>query len=171
MAQKFISFGYDTIEGNTGFLFWQVSHIWQLEQDKILKRMLNVSQLHYVILASTYWLHLHDVEVTQSYLSQHTKIEKMTISKNIQILEELGYVFRKCHSSDMRANAIFLTIKGINLLEQAVKIVVKFDHEFFSALGKNLISFNKKLLALIEHNKKNLKTDTAHKEITNKRQV
>ncbi|MDR1809903.1 MAG: MarR family winged helix-turn-helix transcriptional regulator [Prevotella sp.] len=158
MAYRFISFGYTAIEDNTGFLFWQVAHIWSMAHDKMLKKMFNINQLHYVILSNAYWLHSRNgIEVTQSFLSQYTKIEKMTISKNLQILEEQGYIFRTPHSTDSRANAVFLTEKGLDLLEEAVRMITEIDMKFFAPLGKSLRSFNKKLLTLIEHNRKNRK--------------
>jgi DNA-binding MarR family transcriptional regulator len=156
MAHNIITFSYDTIEANTGFLFWQLSHIWQYEQEKTLKKMFKITQLQYVILASAYWLTSHGMEVTQTFLSQHTKIEKMTLSKNLQILQERSYLHRKTYSSDLRANTVFLTEQGLDLLERAVKVIEEIDCKFFSPLGKSIDSFNVKLIALIKFNKKNL---------------
>jgi DNA-binding MarR family transcriptional regulator len=151
--QKESPFHFDVIEENTGFLFWQVSHTWQTTQNKILKRNFGVSQLQYVILSSTYWLNMHKVEVTQTYLAHHTKVEKMTISKNIDMLESMGYLTKTQHSSNGRTNLIAISDKGIEMLLRAIKYIEAFDEDFFKSLGKNIKKMNLALTELIEGNR------------------
>jgi DNA-binding MarR family transcriptional regulator len=152
MKQKQLPFGYSAIEDNTGFLLWQVSHMWQIEQERALKERFGISQLQYVILASTYWLNLNKVEVSQSYLSRHTKIEKMTMSKNIRELQKKSYLSRKTHSKDLRANSVFITEEGKELMAKAIAVVERIDNEFMISLKKNIRSFNSSLLSLIKYN-------------------
>jgi DNA-binding MarR family transcriptional regulator len=152
MKQKTMPFSYKTIEDNTGFLLWQISHMWQYEQEKAMKENFNISQLQYVMMASIYWLNIHRTEVTQACLSQHTKIEKMTVSKNLKRLQKKSYIQRKAHSSDLRANAVSLTEQGTELIKQAVTVIEKIDREFFISLEKKITGFNNDLLKLIVYN-------------------
>jgi DNA-binding MarR family transcriptional regulator len=149
MGQETMPFGYTTIEENTGFLLWQISHMWQSEQEKAMRENFGISQLQYVILASIYWLNIHRREVTQTCLSQHTKIEKMTISKNLELLQKKSYILRKTHSTDLRANAVCLTEKGKELVNRAVIVIENIDRKFFISLGKKINNFNDDLLKLI----------------------
>ncbi|MDR1653091.1 MAG: MarR family winged helix-turn-helix transcriptional regulator [Prevotellaceae bacterium] len=146
-------FEYDEISDNTGFLFWQVAHIWATTQDKMLKRSLGISQLQYVIMSSTYWLNIHGFEVTQSYLSSHTKVEKMTIFKNICALQERDLIKITPHDTDARSNLISISEKGEELLSRAIKEIENMDTNFFGILRNKRKTMNAFLLQIIENNK------------------
>ncbi|MDR0824033.1 MAG: MarR family winged helix-turn-helix transcriptional regulator [Prevotella sp.] len=146
-------FGYDTTEDNTGFLLWQVSSMWQQIQEKALRANFGLSQSQYVVLASTYWLNVLDREITQINLAQHTKIDKMTVSKILKILEDKSLIYRKPHSTDSRANAVYLTQEGKDLMSKAIDIIETIDKEFFLSFGKKIDKLNHILLKLIETNK------------------
>ena len=146
-------FNYDNLETMTGFLFWQVSSTWHTSQGKMLKTLFDISQLHYVILSSTRWLNIEGIEVTQSYLSMHAKVEKMTISKNVVELQERGYLARNKHLTDHRANIITITEKGIELLNKAVIEIEKMDNAFFNALKRRRSLFNSLLLEMLKENR------------------
>jgi DNA-binding MarR family transcriptional regulator len=148
-------FNYETLEDNTGFLFWQVSNIWRRIQEETLQTKLGISQSQYVILASVYWLNTHNAEVTQARLSQHTKMDKMTVSKILKILEDKSYVSRKGHSSDLRANAVFLTRQGEELMSRAISIIESIDQVFFISHDKSFNKFNANLLKLLKTNENN----------------
>jgi len=143
-------FGYDSLGTMTGFLFWQITHMWQTQQEKKLKRLFGISQLHYVILASTYWLNIHGIEVTQSYLSAHAKVEKMTVSKNVSMLQDLGYIERSQHLKDKRAKTITISQKGKELLEKAIVEIEKMDNYYFDVLKRRRNMFNQMLLLMLE---------------------
>jgi DNA-binding MarR family transcriptional regulator len=151
---KSIPFEFNVIEENTGFLFWQLSRIWQSNQDIIMKKMFGFSQLQYVILSSTHWLALHGHEVSQSFLSNHTKIDKMTISNNIKQLKEKELINLCRHATDERSTIICLTDKGKELTERAIKEIEYMDKHFFFMLGKHLASFNSQLRTLLEVNQR-----------------
>ncbi|GAB6009448.1 MarR family winged helix-turn-helix transcriptional regulator [Dysgonomonas reticulitermitis] len=146
-------FKYDVVEENTGFLLWQVSHLWQQMQESILKKHVGLTQSQYVILASIHWLNLHNKEVTQAYLGRHTKIDKMRVSEILGILQKKTYVCRKAHSGDTRAKAVTLTAEGEKVMEKAIEIIESIDTEFFKLLGDDIPSFNLYLRRLIEANK------------------
>jgi DNA-binding MarR family transcriptional regulator len=147
-------FGYENLETMTGFLFWQVSHVWYTNLEKMLKLFFNISLLHYVILSSTYWLNaMEGVKVTQAYLSLHTKVEKMTISKNIAELQERGFLIRSRHSTDLRANIVTISESGLELLEKAIVEIEKMDNTFFNVLKRRRALFNSHLLEIIKENR------------------
>lgn len=146
-------FKYNVAEENTGFLLWQVSHLWQQMQEKILKKDIGLTQSQYVILASIHWLNLHNREVTQAYLGRHTKIDKMRVSKILEILQKKTYVCRKAHLGDTRAKAVTLTAEGEKVLRKAIEIIESIDTEFFELLGDDIPGFNLYLRRLIEANK------------------
>jgi DNA-binding MarR family transcriptional regulator len=149
---KSFPFHFDAIEENTGFLFWQVSHTWQVMQGKLLKQHFGISHVQYVILASAYWLHLHDIEATQTDLVNHTKIEKMTISKNLEVLQKKGYVTKSSDISDSRYSVISLSEKGKKLLLAAIERIEAFDTDFFKPIGQELANMNQTLINLIDGN-------------------
>jgi len=77
-------------------------------------------------------------EVTQIMLSKISGIDVMTISQIINLLEKNGFIKRKQHSKDTRANSVFLTSKGKNILEKAVPLVENIDDNFFNILAEKL---------------------------------
>jgi DNA-binding MarR family transcriptional regulator len=146
-------FKYDILDENTGFLFWQVAQVWNTAQNKMLKRRFGISQLQYVILSSTYWLNLHGKEVTHTCLANHTKVEKMTVSKNVEILEAKGYMTDDVNPLNKRSNLICVSKKGVELLSIAINYVEEFDKDFFSPLGNDVIKMNSNINKLINDHK------------------
>jgi DNA-binding MarR family transcriptional regulator len=146
-------FRYKTESENTGFLFLQLSNLWGQQQERFIRRYFDMSHTQYAILVSTYWLTYCKVkEVTQSELAKHSKLEKMTLSKNVQYLKTMGYVDIVAHSTDTRANSVIITEAGQNFLKRAVPMIEDWDIKFFKASCKNLKSFNEILAKLIEAN-------------------
>jgi DNA-binding MarR family transcriptional regulator len=146
-------FVIENLEDDTGFLMLQTSRLWQEYQERVLKKYHNLSHVQYAVLASVYWLVLHqEKEVTQIILARHTKIDPMTISQIFKVLEAKGYIYRRTHSADIRAKAVFLTEQGKELMNKAVTTVVESDNKFFKTLGKNVKQFNSYLVALLKAN-------------------
>jgi len=113
LDRKESPFVVENLEEDTGFLMLQVSHLWEYYHDKALKKYHDISHMQYAVLASIYWLVLHsEKEVTQTRLAQHTKIASMTISQMFKVLEARGFIYRKTHSTDVRAKAVDLTPEG-----------------------------------------------------------
>ncbi|GHT06223.1 hypothetical protein FACS189423_11090 [Bacteroidia bacterium] len=146
-------FKIENLEEDSGFLMLQTSRLWQEKHERVLKRHYNLSHMQYAVLASVYWLILHsEKEVTQTILARHTKIDPMTISQVFKVLEKKNYIFRQRHSTDVRANSVFLTEQGKELMKDAVASVIEVDTKFFQVLGKNIKNFNKELLLLLKDN-------------------
>ena len=113
------------------------------------KYQLNHSQ--FVIMTSIHWLTLHNDEVTQVSLAQHTKMETMNVSQILKSLQSKNYIIRREHPTDTRAKIVFLSSTGEQLIKQAIVDVDIVDKNFFKKLGK-IDTFNHSLSKLIQAN-------------------
>jgi len=144
------TFSFDKAEDSTGFLLWQVTNLWQREIKKALEKY-DLTHSQFVLLASTHWLTLQNVDVTQVLLSGHTKIDPMTTSTVLRTLQAKGLLKRQEHATDTRAKTVILTDAGKEITKQAVVTVEAFDRSFFSSLAGNEKAFNKQLLRLLSY--------------------
>ena len=142
------TFSAEKAEESSGFLLWQVTNLWQREIKKALKEF-GLTHSQFVLLASIHWLTLHNQEVTQVVLSNHTKIDPMTTSTVLRTLQQKGFLQRKEHLTDTRAKTVGLTEKGVKIIKMAVVVVEKFDKEFFSLLGNKTTELNNNLIVLL----------------------
>ena len=126
-----MSFNVEKPEDSPGFLLWQVTNLWQREIKKSLEYY-DLTHPQFVILASTYWFELKNIEPTQIFLSNHSKIDPMTTSTILKNLEKKSYIVRTNSTVDTRAKLIKLTKIGREKTRVAVK---KIDEIFFSRLG------------------------------------
>ena len=108
---------------------------WHSIIKKELKK-LDITQPQFVVLTSLAYLLQEEDEVTQIMLSKISGIDVMTISQIINLLEKNDFIERKRHSKDTRANSVFLTLKGQNILEKAVPLVENIDDNFFNILAE-----------------------------------
>lgn len=148
MKTKDSAFSVDKVEDSSGFLLWQVTTLWQREIRNILAP-LDLTHPQFVLLGSLLWLSRHQESVTQIDISQNSKIDPMTTSTVLRTLQAKGLVVRREHATDTRAKAVALTEAGEQLTRQAVVVVERFDHTFFSKLGKQVKDFNRQLHQLI----------------------
>ncbi len=132
----------------TGFLLWQVHNYWQREIKKCLID-LDLTHTQFVILASAYWLILHQDLVTQIQVAKHANTDVMMTSNILRTLEKKKFIMRQEHLTDTRAKTIELTDLGIDVLTEAVKKVETFDRDFFGKL-ENTTNFNAELLQLLD---------------------
>ena len=122
-----------TAKQSSGFLLWQVTTLWQREI-KIALEPLGLSHSGFVLLASLLWFEEQDVVVTQTTLIEHTKLDKMTVSKSLKVLERNGFVLRTENEQDTRAKTILLSNEGRSVAIESVKVVEGVDGSFFSAI-------------------------------------
>jgi len=141
-------FSVEKAEDSSGLLLWQVTNLWQREIKKALEPY-DLTHSQFVLLASTYWLSLHNTEVTQVVLSNHTKVDPMTTSTVLRTLQQKGFIRRQEHLTDTRAKIVTLTEEGKKLIIKAVITVNKFDSDFFSPLGDKIPGLNQNLLSLL----------------------
>ncbi|WP_281321848.1 MarR family winged helix-turn-helix transcriptional regulator [Flavobacterium aestivum] len=142
------TFSVEKPEESSGFLLWQVTNLWQREIKKALEQY-GLTHSQFVLLASMHWLTLHEQEVTQVILSNHTKIDPMTTSTVLRTLQQKGFIQRQEHSTDTRAKTVALTEEGKKIIKKAVVTVEKFDSEFFSVLGNKTSELNQNLISLL----------------------
>lgn len=141
-------FSVEKPEESSGFLLWQVTNLWQREIKKVLEQY-GLTHSQFVLLASIHWFGLHNQEVTQVVLSNHTKIDPMTTSMVLRTLLQKGLVQRREHSTDTRAKIVGLTEEGLAIVKKAVVTVEAFDLAFFNLLGDKVTELNSNLLTLL----------------------
>jgi MarR family transcriptional regulator, organic hydroperoxide resistance regulator len=141
-------FSVEKTEDSSGFLLWQVTTLWQREIKKILEPY-DLTHSQFVLLASTHWMALNEIEVTQIALSQHSKIDPMTTSLVLRTLQSKGLLLRQEHPTDTRAKTVALTDLGKTTVQTAIIRVERFDAAFFSLLGEKINGFNQNLLSLL----------------------
>jgi len=143
------SFKFEKPEYSSGFLLWQVTTLWQRKMKSALETI-ELSHSGFVILASLLWFKEQKMEVTQTVLINHTKLDKMTVSKSLKILEKNLLVRRSENEKDTRAKTIILTEKGIHLTKQAIVLVENIDKAFFSNLeAEEIQQLNKLFIKII----------------------
>jgi MarR family transcriptional regulator, organic hydroperoxide resistance regulator len=132
----------------TGFLFLQVTNLWQKEFKKALA-VLDLTPTQFLLLERTLWISGHQQEVTQIALSEHSRTDPMTTSQVLRTLQTKGLIQRKEHPADTRAKLIELTEVGKAVCKKAIRRVSTFDEQFFSQLGNQAEELNKNLLSLL----------------------
>ncbi|PJZ54667.1 MarR family winged helix-turn-helix transcriptional regulator [Leptospira adleri] len=143
-------FKEEKAEESTGFLFWQITNLWQ---KKIRENLLALDLTHvqFVLLASLAWFEEAGQKATQVRLAEHAKTDVMMTSKVIRSLESKKLLTRKPDPADSRANCLFLTSEGKEIVGKAVHIVETTDRTFFSIL-KDEKNFRSSLLDLRQKN-------------------
>lgn len=146
------SFSISTPEQSPGFLLWQVTTLWQREIKSALEP-LHLSHSAFVILASLLWFKEQKSEVTQTTIIEHSKLDKMTVSKSLKALEQKKLLHRKEHPIDTRAKSIMISKSGEKLAKEALKLVEAVDAKFFALLdGKECKELNQLFGKLLNRN-------------------
>jgi DNA-binding MarR family transcriptional regulator len=117
-----------------GFRLWHVMHAWQRRLEAALAP-LDLTHLQFVVLANTAWLLRQGETPSQTRLAAFAKIDRMMVSKILRLLEEKGYVVRREHPDDPRANRVDLTRSGRAALDRAVPIALETQTAFFGRLS------------------------------------
>ena len=126
-----MSFSFKTPEDSPGFMLWQLTCQWQREQRQALVK-LGLTHAQFVVLASILWLSTHVNEcVMQRHITEHSKIDKMSVSDLITTLEQKKLLKRVPHPEDGRAQSLSLTAKGRERVLKAIPIVEGIDAAFF----------------------------------------
>jgi DNA-binding MarR family transcriptional regulator len=143
------TFSVETAEESSGFLLWQVTMLWQRKVRQALEQY-DLTHSQFVLLTSLHWLLIHNKDVTQIVLSNHSKIDPMTTSAVLRTLQKKGLIKRQEHSTDTRAKKLSITNKGKELVKKAVVTVEQTDRNFFTLLGDRTKNFNEMLVELRE---------------------
>ncbi|MBL8022107.1 MAG: MarR family transcriptional regulator [Leptospirales bacterium] len=140
------AFKHASADASPGFLLWKLTTLWRQKLEEILGRY-GINQTQYAILASLKWFEEQGEPTTQSHLVEHAKIEKMTVSKSIRLLEQAGFVLRSTSTRDQRAVAVRFTESGSKIIRKAIAAVENADDEFFGVLNQRQLAEFKTLTA------------------------
>lgn len=132
-----LPFSFEKPEDSPGFLLWQTTMIWQRQIKKALE-IYNISHAGFVIMATLLWLSGTRYDTTQILIANQTKLDKMTVSKTLKKLVNLGLVNRIENESDTRAKNVSLTQQGKTILLKIIPIIEEIDSHFFSKVPKKL---------------------------------
>jgi DNA-binding MarR family transcriptional regulator len=141
---------FNNAEESPGFMLWQVTNIWQKAMRKALVPF-ELTHPQFVLLFSCKWLNEQNDQygITQVQLAQHVKMDVNVTSQVLRTLEKKGYIERRPHPTDSRANVISVTMSGDELASRAVQAVETEDRAFFSGLGDEIGNLNQLLQKLL----------------------
>jgi len=144
-------FKHASPDDSPGFLLWKITGLWQARLAEVFG-VYGITQTQYAIMASLRWFEEKGEPSTQHHISEHAKIDKMTLSKSIRNLEQEGLVKRTKSLVDSRAVIVQFSAKGRKIIEKAVVAVEKADDEFFSCLTESQLRDYKSLtISIISH--------------------
>lgn len=138
-------------EENAGFIMWQVSMLWQRKLKNGLDNF-GITHAQFLLLASLNHLSQVKTVVSQQDLARHVRIDKMMTSKILRTLQKKGLLTRKKNKMDTRSRTLMLSETGIELLEDASKVVDRIDQDFLICLRLNSLSFQDDLRMLLKVN-------------------
>ncbi len=123
-------------EESFGFRLWHVLHAWQRRVDQALAP-LDLTHMQFVVLAITHWLEDFGETPSQSRIASFGQIDRMTLSNILRLLEDKGYVLRRPHPEDPRANWVALTASGGTTVMEAKRRAAEIQDAFFGRLGQD----------------------------------
>jgi MarR family transcriptional regulator, transcriptional regulator for hemolysin len=145
-------FRHPKADDSPGFLLWKLTALWQRKLADVLDAH-GITQTQYAILASLRWFEEQGEPPSQAHLAEHTRIDKMTLSKALRRLEVQQLVKRRPSKDDSRAMEVAFTAKGRKLIPQAVMGVENADADFFGRLNvADLAAYQALTAALIRGN-------------------
>ncbi len=148
MNEQPIVFSFERPHESPGFLFWQITHLWQRRVNHTLEPV-NLTHMQFIVLATVYWLGTQQKSVTQVEISEHAQIDKMMTSNVLRTLEKKELVIRSEHRADTRAKRVQVTEAGESLLIRAVQLVESADRDFFDEILTHDADFNRRLQDLL----------------------
>ncbi len=145
-------FKHASADDSAGFLLWKLTALWQQQLIRVLESY-DITHTQFVLLASLRWFEESAEPPTQAHLANHTKIDKMTLSKALRKLETQGLVKRSASREDSRAVNVRFTAKGRSVVHQAVLAIEAADDRFFAGLDvKELATYKALTAALVRRN-------------------
>jgi len=147
--KKDVEFHFKKAEDSPGFLLWQLTMLWQRTTKRELDK-LDLTHTQFVLLTTLAWLSKTSDSVTQVDIANHSKTDRMMVSKVLRTLEEKGLLGRQEHATDTRAKSVSLTPNGESILQKALATVEQVDIDFFSKLGDQEAAFKAAMLKLIQ---------------------
>jgi len=115
------------------FYMRQAQHSHERKLRELLASF-DLTQTQFMLLAGLMVMTKRGDAVTQMDLADLFKFDKMLVSKVLRTLEKKGLIVREKHPVDSRAKSIVVTDNGLAAIDSVLKLVVKFDEEYFSVL-------------------------------------
>jgi len=146
-----IKFSHDRPEQSMGFIFWQITNLWQRKIVQALEPT-SLTHVQFVLLAAIGWHNQKKEIVSQALLARFAKTDVMMTSKVVRTLEQKGLLRREEHQTDTRAFSLILTAQGIKKLNQAMPLVADVDKKFFKVLKGQRSDFMDRMLEIMAGN-------------------
>lgn len=140
---------HPALEKYLGFLFHRVTLIYRSEMDERL-RDFKIQGPHFALLSMVE----HTPNITQNQLCSETGIDKASMVKLTDHLQNLKLIERKEAEADRRVKNLNLTRQGQKVFVEASKIRSDFESKFLSGLTKNEQKNIKETLRKLLHLKK-----------------
>lgn len=147
MGQK-IKFPFENPNENIGYLLWQATMQWQRQMNRALYEV-GLTHTQFVILMALAWLLRSSKNVTQKEIADHSKTDRMMVSKILRALQKNGLIERREHETDTRAKCVWLTDKGLDVLQKAISVKTNANEQFFENLSDRK-QFAEQLKRMIE---------------------
>ena len=138
----------DKPEDNLGFLLWHTTMLWNRQLNRALDEI-DLTHTQFAILSALISLLKESDTVTQKAIAERSNTDTMMVSKVLRTLEKKGLLERKEHETDTRAKCVFLTSKGTDTFQNALRIVSSGNQDFFRKLSDE-DGFRKELQRVIE---------------------
>lgn len=145
---KTIKFQFENPNENLGYLLWQTTMQWQRQMNRALSEV-GLTHTQFVILIALAWLLRSTENVTQKEIADHSQTDRMMVSKILRTLQKNGLIDRKEHETDTRAKCVFLTDKGVEILQEAISVKTDANEQFFKNLSDKQ-QFAEELKRMIE---------------------
>ena len=137
-----IEFSYSTTNESPGYLLWTVHMFWQRKIKNELDKI-GLTHAQFVLLSVLAMLSKSKKVITQTDIANHSKTDRMMVSKVLRTLEKKQYIIRTGSIHDTRIRIISLTENGTEIYQKSINIVEAVDTKFFSILNNDLQIFLK----------------------------
>jgi len=135
------------LDRSLGFLLHDVSRLLRKRFDR-RARALGLTRAQWSVIA-----HLRRNEgLTQSALADILEVEKITLCRLVDRLEASGWVERRPHPEDRRANALYLTSKAYPVLDRMREISRDIRSEAMAGLQPEERDYLLDTLQRLKHN-------------------
>lgn len=74
--------------------------------------------------------------ITQDMIAKNVHVNKSNVTRNLALLEELGYIYREESTVDKRSTLVYPTEKAIEILPKVYEILHKFDSAVTSVFSE-----------------------------------
>ena len=122
-------------ENAIGFVLWRLMHRYQREADRAL-RPLDLTHMQFMALIMVAWLVRSEQKVRQNEVARQAAIHPMQVSQVLKTLERKGLIQRRVDPADVRAKLVMITADGIQVLGNALPLVIEVQRELFGEEGR-----------------------------------